>query len=120
MSTRTSQQHRRFLLRLHLAPGLQLGPGKADVLQAIHELGSISAAGRQLGMSYRRTWQLVSAMNTFFREPLVCTSAGGSSGGGAHLSALGEQVLGSYRRMLAACENAIGAELDGLQRQLGV
>ncbi len=109
---------RPFLLRLYLSPELPLGPGKADVLEAIAGSGSISAAGRTLGMSYRRTWQLVTAMNIHFREPLVITAAGGSSGGGAHLSELGKEVLARYRKMHTACEAAIADDLAYLRTQL--
>ncbi len=114
-----SGKARPFLLRLYLSPEFHLGPGKADVLQAIADSGSISAAGRALGMSYRRTWQLVTAMNTHFREPLVITAAGGSSGGGAQLTPLGADVLARYRRMHAACAAAIEADLNYLRERVG-
>lgn len=119
MGGSTADEQRLFLLRLYLSPELHFGPGKADVLEAIAASGSISAAGRALGMSYRRTWQLVTAMNTHFREPLVITAAGGSSGGGAQLSTLGEKVLARYRSMHAACAAAIADDLRFLQSQLG-
>jgi len=76
-----------------------MGPGKADLLEAIARNGSISAAGRALGMSYRRTWLLVDTMNRCWREPLVDTAAGGSRGGGARLTDLGQQVLDGYREV---------------------
>lgn len=87
---------------------IAMGPGKADLLEAIDQHGSISAAGRALGMSYRRTWMLVDTMNRCWREPLVDTAAGGPHGGGARLSPLGRQVLEHYRAleqtMIAAVE----------------
>lgn len=76
---------------------IAMGPGKADLLDAIDTHGSISAAGRALGMSYRRTWLLVDTMNRCWREPLVDTAAGGPHGGGARLSPLGRQVLQRFR-----------------------
>ncbi len=78
---------------------IAMGPGKADLLEAIAAHGSISAAGRALGMSYRRTWLLVDEMNRCWRTPLVETAAGGARGGGAHVTALGSEVLGHYRTL---------------------
>ncbi|MET0241497.1 MAG: LysR family transcriptional regulator [Sphingobium sp.] len=78
---------------------IAMGPGKADLLDAIAREGSISAAGRALGMSYRRTWMLVDTMNRCWKEPLVETVAGGSAGGGARLTELGAEMLGHYRAL---------------------
>ena len=86
----------RLSLRLHFDT-LTFGRGKADLLQGIAELGSISAAGRRLGMSYRRAWALVEEMNAHFRAPLVESSRGGAGGGGAGLTELGAQALAEYR-----------------------
>ncbi|WP_197277415.1 winged helix-turn-helix domain-containing protein [Sphingomonas profundi] len=79
---------------------IAMGPGKAALLDAIAETGSISAAGRRLGMSYRRTWLLVDAMNRCWAEPLVATATGGSKGGGARVTALGEQVRADYAALV--------------------
>lgn len=76
-----------------------MGPGKADLLEAIAREGSISAAGRALGMSYRRTWLLVDTMNRCWKEPLVETAAGGARGGGARLTGLGQDILLHYRAL---------------------
>ena len=76
-----------------------IGPGKANLLEAIEAQGSISAAGRALGMSYRRTWLLVDEMNRCWVEKLVETTLGGGSSRGARLTALGHQVLAEYRSM---------------------
>lgn len=89
-------------LRVMLDDEIAFGPGKADLLEAIRETGSISGAGKQLGMSYRRAWLLVDAMNRCFRSPLVETAAGGVAGGGAQLSALGEDILKQYRSLEVA------------------
>ncbi len=86
---------------------IAMGPGKADLLDAIRAEGSISGAGRKLGMSYRRTWLLVDVMNRCWEQPLVETLSGGSHGGGARVTSLGEQVLAQYRALLA---NARGIE----------
>lgn len=81
---------------------IAMGPGKADLLDAIGRDGSISAAGRAIGMSYRRTWQLVDTMNRCWDLPLVETAAGGSHGGGARVTELGKTVLAQYRALQAA------------------
>src|SRR5215468_8157059 len=94
-------------LRIRLAPGIDLGPGKADLLEGILETGSISAAGRRMRMSYKRAWQLVDELNGLFDAPLVAASTGGSGGGGASLTKRGRDVLARYRRMHAACVAAI-------------
>jgi molybdate transport system regulatory protein len=74
-------------LRLVLEPDIAIGPGKADILEGIKETGSIAAAGRRMGMSYKRAWLLVETMNRCFNQPLVETSRGGSAKGGAVLTA---------------------------------
>jgi molybdate transport repressor ModE-like protein len=72
-------------LRVVLDPETFLGPGKADLLQAIEETGSIAAAGRRMGMSYKRAWYLIDTMNTYFHEPMVVSVKGGNTRGGASL-----------------------------------
>jgi len=105
----------RLRLRVLLGPGIMLGPGKADLLQGIRETGSISASGRRLKMSYKRAWDLVDAMNRDFIEPVVHTSKGGSGGGGAVLTAWGEDVLALYRRIETRSHEAVAEELNALQ-----
>ncbi|MGE0233706.1 MAG: winged helix-turn-helix domain-containing protein [Flavobacteriaceae bacterium] len=86
-------------LRIVLQPGVAFGPGKADLLEGIAQTGSIAAAGRRMGMSYKRAWGLVEVLNSYFREPLVESSRGGSRGGGAALTETGRRVLELYRGM---------------------
>ena len=78
-----------------------LGPGRADVLEAIAREGSIRAAGRSLGMSYRYIWLLVESMNRCFRDKLVESATGGARGGGASLTETGKEVLAAYRALEA-------------------
>lgn len=78
-----------------------MGPGKAELLEAIEREGSISAAGRAMGMSYRRAWTLVDTMNRCWTQPLVKTSVGGGAGGGAQLTPFGEELLKAYRELEA-------------------
>lgn len=102
-----------------LGDEIAMGPGKADLLDAIAQTGSISAAGRALGMSYRRTWLLVDTMNRCWKEPLVETATGGSHGGGARLTDLGKRVVHSYRdmqQMMSHCADS--KEFDELLHAL--
>jgi molybdate transport system regulatory protein len=87
----------RLNIRIDLAGGLRIGPGKIAVLEEIARSGSISAAGRALGMSYRRTWELVEDLNTGLGTPVVQTAAGGSGGGGTVLTAAGKALIERYR-----------------------
>ncbi len=105
-------------LRIVLEPDIAVGPGKADLLEGIKETGSIAAAGRRMGMSYKRAWLLVETMNACFRAPLVETSRGGRTRGGATLTPAGAMVLAAYRRMEALTEAAIGDEIGRLRRLL--
>jgi molybdate transport system regulatory protein len=102
-------------LRILLGSASSLGPGKVALLEAIGEHGSISAAARSLGMSYRRAWLLVDAMNRAFRKPLVTTATGGARGGGAQLTDFGREVLRRYRAM----EEKAGKALAGDLRRFG-
>lgn len=98
-------------LRIVFGNAARLGPGKIDLLEAIGRTGSISAAGRDLGMSYRRAWVLVDAVNKMFRQPLVTASTGGVQGGGAQLTDFGRAVVAAYRRVEARTLDAIREEL---------
>ena len=102
-------------VRLQLGDEVALGPGKAELLMLIEETGSISAAARRMGMSYRRAWLLVETMNRCFSSPLVETAQGGKGGGGAGVSELGRRVLVLYQQMeanLALCDEM--AELSDM------
>lgn len=105
-------------LRIDFGAGVRFGHGKADLLDAIVETGSISAAGRKLGMSYRRAWLLVEELNTLFDTPVVMTSAGGAHGGGTQLTPFGHQVLGAFRQVEARTRAAIGEEFAPLAAHL--
>ena len=87
-----------------------MGPGKADLLQAIADAGSITAAAQSMGMSYRRAWLLIETMNRSFRGPLVEAARGGRGGGGARLTPLGHEALRRYRRMEAKASMAVARE----------
>jgi len=95
-----------LFLRLDISPTLKIGPGKAALLEAIGQFGSISAAGRHLKMSYARAWKLVEELNAGLGQPVVSTASGGAHGGGAQLTQAGLAVLGAYRALQSECAAA--------------
>ena len=105
-------------LRVLLGEATAIGPGKADLLDAVARTGSISAAARAMGMSYRRAWLLIDTMNRCFRAPLVETNAGGKGGGGARVTELGHDVLARYRAMEAKARTAVGTDLEDFRALL--
>lgn len=105
-------------LRIVLEGRPILGPGRADLLQGVAETGSIAAAGRRMRMSYARAWNLAEELNTLFHTPLIEAAKGGTGGGGARLTGLGEQMLAAYRAMEAKTATAIAAELALVKRSL--
>lgn len=113
-SLSTSALDAKTRFRVQVKHAVAIGPGKADVLQAITETGSIAEAGRRLGMSYQRVWSLVRAMNGDFVEPLVLTQRGGTAGGGAGLTAMGTKVLTIYRAVERDAEHAVAKRLPQL------
>src|SRR3984957_2363386 len=109
----------RLNIRIDLAGGLRIGPGKIAVLEEIARSGSISAAGRALGMSYRRTWELVEELNRSLGTPVVETAAGGSGGGGAILTQAGKAVIARYRAIELDTALAARKHLLALNRACG-
>ncbi len=105
-------------LRVLLGESIAIGPGKAALLEAIARHGSISAAARANGMSYRRAWNLVDTMNKCFVAPLVDSSVGGAHGGGASVTALGQEVLAAYRDMEIKAARAVAHEFAAFERFL--
>jgi molybdate transport system regulatory protein len=99
-------------VRLYCGDEIAIGPGKADLLDAIAAHGSISAAARALGMSYRRAWLLVDTMNRCWQAPLVATVPGSAHGGGATITQMGERVLAHYRGL----QGQIGGLADCVDR----
>jgi molybdate transport system regulatory protein len=108
----------RLTLRVDLGPDQAIGPGKIRLLEAIAETGSISQAGRALGMSYRRAWLLVDSLNHCFREPVVASQVGGPHGGGASLTEFGFAVVRHYRAVENAARTAGAADVEALSSAL--
>ena len=95
-----------------------LGPGKAELIERIAETGSISAAARAMGMSYRRAWQLAEALNRDFRERVIATATGGQRGGGARVTAFGLRLAAEFRAMEGKASAAIAGDLRRFARRL--
>ena len=105
----------RLTLRVDFGTDRAIGPGKVLLLEAIRDTGSISQAGRSLGMSYRRAWLLVDDMNRCFREPVVTAQPGGAQGGGAALTAFGQKVVQKYRKIETEATAAAKPQLHDLE-----
>jgi len=103
-------------IRIDLASGSRIGPGKIALLEAIKSTGSISAAARSIGMSYRRAWLLVEEINRALREPAVKAESGGARGGGAVVTPVGEKVVDLYRSIETQARNAAGGEFRAIGR----
>ena len=105
-------------LRIELEPEGRIGPGKIELLEKIEALGSISAAGRAMAMSYRRAWDLVEELNALFGKPVVERQVGGRNGGGASLTALGHTLVTRFRAVEAAAALVATEHLAALQAEI--
>lgn len=103
-------------LRITLNTTAYIGPGRADLLELIDQTGSISAAGKAMGMSYKRAWGLVQALNGGFGVTLVESSRGGAAQGGARLTEAGRSVLTHYRSMQEKTRAAIAGDVAALRQ----
>src|SRR5271156_2605333 len=101
----------RLTLRLDFGPGRAIGHGKIRLLEAVRDTGSISAAGRAMGMSYRRAWLLIDKLNRALPEPRVATQPGRGRGGGATLTDLGAAIVDHYRAMESEAQAAVAGRL---------
>jgi molybdate transport system regulatory protein len=108
----------RVNLRIEIGEVVRLGPGKVRLLELIAELGSISAAGRAMQMSYRRAWLLIDTLNKAFREPVVATQPGGRADRRAAMTPFGREVIRRYRAMEAAAHDAMADDLAALEADL--
>jgi molybdate transport system regulatory protein len=106
----------RLSIRLDLVSGDRIGPGKIALLEAIRDTGSISAGARQVGMSYRRAWLLVEQINAALKEPAVTGASGGRRGGGAAITAIGEEVIALYRAIESAAGQSTASEVRALEK----
>jgi molybdate transport system regulatory protein len=106
----------RLSLKIRFSDEAALGPGKVRLLELICETGSISAAGRELGMAYSRAWKLVNELNEIFKEPLVIAQPGGVKGGTAAVTPLGRDVITRYRSIESDLSEHAAAQLAALDR----
>ena len=107
----------RISISIVFESGARIGPGKAKLLESIRDTGSISAAARDMGMDYKRAWTLLDSMNQAFTEPVVSAAPGGARGGGATLTAFGEEVLERYRRIQEQSEALAAGDMKALKRR---
>jgi molybdate transport system regulatory protein len=105
----------RVKLRVTFEGDHSLGPGKIQLLEAVRAHGSISAAARSMEMAYRHAWVLIDDMNACFGAPVVATRSGGSAGGGARLTPLGEELVRRFRAMERRARRAVAADVAALE-----
>ena len=106
-------------VRIDLNPQGRIGPGKIQLLENIHQCGSISAAGRAMDMSYKRAWDLVDEINRICRQAAVERQAGGKNGGGAVLTRFGISLVARYRKIERDATSAVRKELQALRSDIG-
>jgi molybdate transport system regulatory protein len=108
----------RIRIRIYFGDGHSVGPGKVQLLEAVRDLGSISAAARSMGMAYRHAWELIDDMNQCFRSPVVTGTSGGRAGGGATLTPFGEEVVRRFRAMEKRARKAMAQDVEALDREV--
>jgi molybdate transport system regulatory protein len=106
----------RFRMRIRSGDTVAIGPGKVDLLEAVQEHGSISAAARSLGMSYRRAWLLIDELNRSLKSPATISEQGGQSGGGCALTPVGENIVRLYREVESEAQAACAAQIAALTK----
>lgn len=108
----------RFRMRVKAGDAIPVGPGKIALLEAVAATGSITLAAKSLGMSYRRAWLLLSALNGSLKSPAIGSSVGGQNGGGTALTPVGEDLIATYRRIEATAAEACAADIRHLLRMI--
>jgi molybdate transport system regulatory protein len=106
----------RFRMRITSGETISVGPGKIALLEAIQKTRSITAAAKSIGMSYRRAWLLIDALNAALKNPAVRSAKGGEHGGGSELTTVGESLVTVYRRIEERAAKACAAEIRTLLR----
>ena len=118
LDSRSTSDRARIKVQIYLDDEIALGPGKRELLEQIQRHGSISAAARAMGLSYRRAWLMVDTMNRCFREPLVSAGKGGAQHGGALLTPFGQAIRDRFASLEATLEQAARTDLKHLRRLL--
>lgn len=112
---RAARDKRPISIRIRLCERGSLGPGKIRLMELIEETGSMAAAGRAMGMSYRRAWMLVQEINGLFSEPVIVKHLGGAHGGGASLTSFGKEVVERFRRIERKLSDSAATDIEALQ-----
>lgn len=108
----------RLRLRIRFGGDDFIGPGKVELLERIAATGSIAAASREMGLSYKRAWSMIETLNAMFDQPLVDSARGGPGKGGAVLTERGRDVLGAYQAIVAVTLEQGGDQMTRLQSWL--
>lgn len=106
------------MIRIAFGVDGALGPGKVRLLEYVDRHGSITAASRAMGLSYRRAWLLVEGVKKAFRKPVVATRHGGASGGGSGLTPFGREIVRNYRAIEKKARGAVSVQLRALERHV--
>jgi molybdate transport system regulatory protein len=100
--------------RVDFGSRCSVGVGKVELLEGIARSGSLSAAAREMRMSYRRAWLLLEDLNISFDHPVARTSVGGRGGGGVALTPFGLKLIAGYRRLESDLQPLAGEYLQEL------
>ncbi len=103
--------HLTGILRIESAQGRFFGPGRLELLEHIDTTGSISKAAKQMGMSYKKAWDMVQSMNQQTRKPIVLTHAGGDKGGGATVTKEGKELINAFNKIYAEFQNSLDKKM---------
>jgi molybdate transport system regulatory protein len=108
-----------FKMRIRIYAGdRMLGPGKMELLAQVDSTRSLSAAAREMGMSYTRAWKLTQELNSDPARPMIAMSRGGPSGGSAEVTSFGKKVLALYQSMERKSASAASPDARRLARLL--
>ena len=105
-------------MRVNVGEQIAVGPGKIQLLEALAEQGSITAAAKSLDMSYRRAWLLIDELNRSLAEPAVASATGGQRGGGSELTDAGRRLIELYRGIEAQALKACAPDIRKLLKLL--
>lgn len=114
MMAKTKSKNFRLRVKLDMG-GAVVGPGKVELMKKIDALGSISAAAKEMGLNYRRAWFLLETLNKPLGQPVVITTKGGATGGGAHISETGQAILDAYEQCVQAADASTEDVLESLR-----
>jgi molybdate transport system regulatory protein len=112
----TTRPEVHFRMRIRKGDTIVLGPGKVELLEAVRQHGSISAAARSLDMSYRRAWLLIDELNRSLTSPATVSEQGGHSGGGCTLTPVGENIIRLYRNVETHAHQACAKQISELTK----